>query len=122
MENLIERLALELVKLGWDAKADGEFLSVAEAPALRSPSLRGGRYVWDGYSARKPETIAKRLDAFLREGGRLPGAKVAPDATIAPGAKVAPGATVGAGATVRPFAFVAPGATVAPGAKVARRA
>jgi len=73
---MMEKLAAEMVKLGWTATVTGSgemtFLKVAESPALRSPSIRGDRYVWDGTWSRKPETMAKRLDAFLRSCGKLP--------------------------------------------------
>lgn len=72
-------LAVALRALGYDAKTatgdDGTFwLRVAENPNLRSPEIRGaGRYVWDTFHAVKPETMAKRLDGFLRSIDRGPG-------------------------------------------------
>lgn len=68
----IEALAAELSKLGWDASASGTWLQVAEAPMLRTPMIRGCRYVWDGYHAQKPATMARRLDNFLRDIGKMP--------------------------------------------------
>jgi len=71
----LEALAAEIVKLGYEASVDvcaggAAFLRFA---GVRSPEIRGskntdgGRYVWDGYVAKNPTTMAKRLIAFRKE-------------------------------------------------------
>jgi len=69
---MIEAVAAELRALGREATTDatGEWLRVPSAPNLRTPEVRGDRYVWDGYSAKSPKKMAARLDAFLKEIGR----------------------------------------------------
>ena len=63
----IAELAAELSKLGREATTDetGVWLRVPSAPALRTPEIRGERYVWGGYSAKSAATMAKRIDSFL---------------------------------------------------------
>jgi len=63
---MIEALAVELSKLGWNATSDNGWLRVEGRQSLRTPETRGERYVWGGYSAKSPSTMARRLDAFLR--------------------------------------------------------
>lgn len=71
----MEKLAAAMTVLGWTASVVGGFLKVEENRALTSPEWRGARYVWDGAWAAKPETMAKKLDAFLREIGKAPAAR-----------------------------------------------
>ena len=83
-----EKLAEGLRKFGWTASVREFYyfgdlgLKVEENPKLRSPDYRfanpeevgniEGRYIWDGYTAKNPDTIAKRLDSFLRSVGFSP--------------------------------------------------
>lgn len=69
-KTMIAALAEALTALGRPATADGEWLRVPSAPSLRTPEVRGDWYVWDGYRAKSPTTMAKRLDAFLKEIGK----------------------------------------------------
>ena len=71
----MDALALAMRDLGWTASVNAAYdsLAIAESPSLASPVLRNGRYVWAGYWAVKPVTMACRLDDFLREGGKVPG-------------------------------------------------
>lgn len=71
-KEMMTALAEEMSKLGFESRTDatGEWLRVAGYPALRSPEVRlkarGYYFVWDGYSATSPTTMAKRLVKFLK--------------------------------------------------------
>jgi hypothetical protein len=73
---LLVALASALTALGWSASIEnGEWLRVVGFPSLRTPEVRFSgapsspevRFVWDGYNAKKPETMAARLAKFLEE-------------------------------------------------------
>lgn len=71
---LMAELAVEMRKLGWTATlrahpSGDALLDLVEAPVLRSPVVIAGRFVWGRYSAKKPSTMAKRLDDFLCHRG-----------------------------------------------------
>lgn len=74
--NHLNALASALTALGWSATIEnGEWLRVVGFPTLRTPEVRFSgapsspevRFVWDGYTAKKPETMAARLAKFLKE-------------------------------------------------------
>ena len=77
---LLVALASALTALGWSASIEnGECLRVVGFPSLRTPEIRFSgapsspevRFVWDGYAAKKPETMAARLAKFLKESADI---------------------------------------------------
>ncbi len=86
---LLVALASALTALGWEADLfQGALLRVVGFPLLKTPELRVSGapsehqylFVWNGYSAKNPETMAKRIakhlesqaeDAKAREAAKL---------------------------------------------------
>lgn len=83
---LLVALASALTALGWKARIYQTLLDVEGFPRLPHPEVRfhasGATLVWNGYSAKNPETMAKRIAKFLEssaaESKAAEAAKVSP--------------------------------------------
>jgi len=74
---LLLALASALTALGWSATIEPllQILRVPGFPALRTPEVRFSgapsspdvRFVWHGYTAKKPETMAARIAEVLKK-------------------------------------------------------